>query len=100
MEAVAYLSGKAPYDDRSRTPFPALVILDLIMPRLDGFGVLDWTREQSGLEQLPVVVLTSSSNPGDEARAMSLGARAFLTKPADLDTLGDTVRDIVERWLA
>lgn len=100
MEAVAYLSGKPPYSDRSQTPFPALVLLDLTMPRLDGFGVLTWVREQQGLENLPIVVLTSSINPGDETRARKLGAQGFHTKPADLDKLGDTVRTIVERWLA
>lgn len=99
MEAVAYLSGKPPYDDRSRTPFPALIVLDLTMPRLDGFGVLTWVREQRGLETLPVVVLTSSINPGDERKALSLGAQEFHTKPADVSQLGDTVRAIVERWL-
>lgn len=99
MEAVAYLSGKPPYDDRATYPFPQLVILDLVMPRLDGFGVLDWMGDQRGLERLPVVVLTSSDNPGDESKAMALGARAFLTKPADVDELGASVRKIVEQWL-
>lgn len=98
-EAVAYLSGEPPYDDRSTHPFPSLVMLDLIMPRLDGFGVLDWIGHQSGLRDLPVVVLTSSVNPGDESRAAAGGARAFHTKPADMEQLGATVRAIVERWL-
>jgi CheY-like chemotaxis protein len=100
LEAVAYLEGRAPYDDRRTHPIPGLVILDLIMPRLDGFGVLGWIRaREDGTRRLPVVVLTSSVSPRDQKRALEMGASAFHTKPADLDRLGDLVRDIVARWL-
>lgn len=99
MEAVAYLAGEPPYQDRARHPFPALVILDLVMPRLDGFGVLSWIRERESLEGLPVVVLSSSVNPRDQARAREEGARAFFTKPADMEDLGRTVQEIVGQWL-
>ena len=99
LEAVAYLEGKAPYDDRRVHPVPDLLILDLKMPRLDGFGVLAWIRARGDINGLPVVVLTSSVSPRDETRALQLGASAFHTKPADLDRLGDQVRDIVARWL-
>ncbi|MGD8321135.1 MAG: response regulator [Gemmatimonadota bacterium] len=98
-EAVAYLAGDPPFTDRSHHPFPSLVILDLGMPLLDGFGVLSWIREQDGLGELPVVVLTSSVNPTDQRRARQGGARAFFTKPANMDDLGRTVEEIVERWL-
>jgi CheY-like chemotaxis protein len=69
------------------------------MPRLDGFGFLGWVRQQSAFGDLPVVVLTSSISPVDEARALRLGASAFYTKPADLEELGEQVRSIVKRWL-
>ena len=100
LDAVAYLEGKAPYDDRGVHPFPGLLILDLKMPRLDGFGVLQWIRASGDGKGLPVVVLTSSDSPRDEKRALQLGASAFHTKPADLERLGDQVRDIVARWLS
>ena len=98
-EAVDLLSGVPPFDDRAEHPLPDLVLLDLIMPRLDGFGVLTWVRQQPALKNLPVVVLTSSISPLDEARAVRLGASGFYTKPADLEELGVQVRDIVKRWL-
>lgn len=98
-EAVAYLGGEGAYQDRVAHPVPDLVILDLIMPHLDGFGVLAWMQGQAAVRDLPVVVLTSSSNPGDEARALEAGARAFRTKPSSLEDLGTEVRTIVERWL-
>jgi len=98
-KATAYLSGNAPFENRLAHPFPRLLILDLVMPRLDGFGLLAWIDDQPQLKELPVVTFTSSVNPGDEERALALGADAFYTKPADLDELSNTVRAIVERWL-
>ncbi len=98
--AISYLDGADPYDDRTKNPFPRLVILDLVMPGMDGFGVLEWMAGKPAFETLPVVVLTSSANPRDEARALEGGAAAFFTKPASLDELSDTVHAIVEQWLS
>ena len=98
-EAVAFLSGAGPYTDRGRYPLPDLVILDQMMPRLDGFSVLGWLREQPHFRDLPVVVLTSSLNPRDEARALRLGASAFHTKRPHVEELGAQVRSIVKRWV-
>lgn len=100
QEAVDLLSGVPPFDDRTQHPMPDLVLLDLIMPRLDGFGVLTWVRQQPHLKKLPVIVLTSSISPLDETRALRLGASGFYTKPADLQELGEQVHSIVKRWLS
>ena len=82
-EAIAYLSGDGIYADRSRYPFPALMLLDLKMPNTDGFGVLKWLRDQKHLPSLRVVVLTTSDRIFDMQRAYELGAHSFLTKPID-----------------
>ncbi len=102
QEGVAYLTGDPPFQSRQSHPYPDLVILDLIMPGMDGFGVLEWIRAQEHFPTPPppVVVMTSSVNPGDMARALDLGAKAFHTKPADFEALGQIVRKIVERWTA
>jgi DNA-binding response OmpR family regulator len=99
-EGIAYLAGTPPFQDRRSHPVPTLIILDLLMPDVDGFAVLEWMSEQRGPAQVPIVVLTSSDNPDHEGRSLSLGAKAFYKKPADLDELGDVVRDIVEEWVA
>jgi CheY-like chemotaxis protein len=99
VEAVAYLAGDSPFGDRLEHPFPELVLLDLAMPRLDGLGVLSWVATRPDLSHLPIVVLTSSASPGDEARSLAAGARSFHTKPADLTELGEQVRGVVERWV-
>jgi CheY-like chemotaxis protein len=80
-EAMAYLSGKGKYHDRARFPVPALILLDLKMPRVTGFDVLEWLKSREGVRRLPVVVLSSSSLQSDVNRAYELGANAYLIKP-------------------
>jgi CheY-like chemotaxis protein len=99
-EGIAYLEGLPPYQDRGSHPFPELIILDLIMPNLDGFGVLEWLRDRKGVGRVAVVVLTGSVDPGHEGRCLALGVKAFHRKPADLEDLVSLVRDIVETNLA
>ena len=99
LEGIAYLAGLPPVDDRKAHPVPDLIILDLIMPEVDGFEVMEWIRRQPDPPRAPVVVLTSSVNPAHEPRALALGAAAFHRKPPDLDSLGDAVRRIVEKWI-
>ena len=99
VDGVAYLAGMELFEDRTEHPFPDLVILDLIMPEVDGFAVLSWIGKHLKGVYLPVVVLTSSPNPEDEKRARSLGARAVYRKPPDLDDLGEVVREIVDTWI-
>lgn len=98
-EGAAYLAGVSPYEDRRDNPFPDLVILDLFMPVVDGFAVLNWLRKREDLAETPVVVLTSSGDPNDESRARWLGAQAVYRKPRDLDELGEVVRDIVQTFI-
>lgn len=98
-EGIAYLAGKPPFQDRRSHPVPSLIILDLIMPEVDGFAVLEWLREQPAAARVPVVVLTSSENPDHEGRSLDLGAKAYYRKPANIDELGDVVRGIVEEWI-
>src|SRR5438309_11574947 len=59
-QAIAYLIGDGPFSNRDEYPLPDIILLDLKMPRLDGFEVLTWIRQQPGIRGLPVVVLTSS----------------------------------------
>src|SRR5579862_9390544 len=70
-EAIAYLSGEGVYNDRDRYPFPLMLLLDLHLPRKNGFEVLDWLRHRPEAAELTVVVLTSSTDQHDFARARS-----------------------------
>ncbi|HTL59773.1 MAG TPA: response regulator [Candidatus Limnocylindrales bacterium] len=86
--AIAYLSGIGRYANRDKYPMPSLVLLDLKMPGLDGFGVLEWIRQQSRFNTLRVVVLTSSDEIRDVNEAYQLGANSFLVKPLEFENIG------------
>src|SRR5712692_1805635 len=64
-ETIAYLKGEETFANRTEYPLPTMLLLDLKMPRLDGFGVLEWLRRQPGLRRFPVVVFTSSNEQKD-----------------------------------
>src|SRR2546429_5508391 len=80
-EVIAYLNGEGKFANRAEYPLPELLLLDLKMPRIDGFEVLRWLRQQPGLATLRVVVLTSSKEMRDLNLAYQLGANSFLVKP-------------------
>src|SRR5882672_1875339 len=81
--AIAYLSDTGKYTLRDEYPLPALVLLDLKLPGMDGFDVLRWIRQTPGLMALRVVVLTSSDNIRDVNTAYQLGANSFMVKDLD-----------------
>lgn len=98
-EAVAYLSGAAPYEDRDRHPLPVFMLLDLKLPRRSGLEVLAWLRQESSLKRLPVVVLTSSRESVDVNRAYDLGVNSYLTKPVGFEALLEMVTNVNLYWL-
>ena len=79
-QAIAYLKGAGKYRKRSRYPLPILVLLDLHMPRLDGFEVLRWVQGRKDLPRMRVVVLTESLDSRDTKAAYKLGAHSYLVK--------------------
>ena len=91
-QAVAYLKGDGPYSDRNRFPLPIVILLDLNLPKKNGFEVLTWVRAQPGLKRLAVFILTASTRVEDVECAFYLGATAYLSKPSNLDSLEAMVR--------
>jgi len=83
-EALSFLQKQGQYKI-ARTP--NLVVLDLNMPRVDGWSVLHEMRQSHSLREIPVVVLTASPSAKDKERAEKLGARRFMTKPSSFDNL-------------
>src|SRR5882724_12803021 len=99
QEAIDYLEGENGYADRETHPLPDLVLLDLKMPRMNGFDVLEWLRKQPGLKRLLVTVLTSSDQPQDINRAYDLGANSYLLKPNSTNDLAEVVKRLQRYWL-
>jgi CheY-like chemotaxis protein len=99
QEAVDYLAGVNGYEDRDKHPFPKVVLLDLRMPRLDGFQVLRIIRQKLRFTQLPVIVLTNSENPSDIKRAYELGATSYFLKPNSSEGLDEMMHVLHAYWL-
>jgi CheY-like chemotaxis protein len=80
-EAIAYLKGEAPFNNRKAHPFPDLLLLDLSMPKMDGFAVLDWMQSTPACRKVKVIVWSGSEYPVYQERARKAGAAAFIVKP-------------------
>jgi two-component system response regulator len=80
-QTIAYLRGEGEFSDRGKHPFPHLLLLDLRMPRGDGFDVLRWLRAQS-FSHLQVAVLSGSGYEVDRKKALRMGADYYLVKPS------------------
>ena len=98
-EAINYLSARGRFQNRFYHPVPNLLLLDLKMPRLSGFDVLNWLRTCKELEDLPVVVLTNSDLDADLNEAWSLGAKDYLVKGSDPEKLVEVAKEIATRCL-
>jgi CheY-like chemotaxis protein len=98
-EAVQYLAGEGVFTDRAAYPLPAVMLLDLKLPRRSGLEVLQWVRGQTALRRLPVVVLTSSNQSQDVNRAYDLGANSYLVKPVEFDDLRDMLGKVNIYWI-
>ena len=98
-EAIAYLTGEGKFANRFEYPLPTLLLLDLKMPRKNGFEVLEWLRGKTELSALRVVVLTTSDRIQDVNRAYQLGANSFLTKPVDFRDFVQLSAAIKGYWL-
>lgn len=96
--AIDYLKGGEQYADRALYPFPNVVMVDLKMPRVSGFDVLEWIRDNPGYRVIPTVVMSTSAEPADVQRAYELGANTYFRKPAGLADLVALCTHLAEYW--
>lgn len=98
-EAVDYLKGVGQYGDRSRFPFPNLLLLDLKMARMNGFEFLHCIRSYPNLMVIPTIVFTSSEDLEDLRKAYLLGANSYLVKGKTFEDLCDQFKFIYGYWM-
>jgi len=98
VEALAYLTRQPPFADRSLFPPPQIVLLDLNLPRVDGWQVLQAIRSRRRFDKLLVIVVTASLRVDDLRRAYTLGANSFLTKPCSADDLRNLAAAFPDHW--
>ena len=99
VEALDYLFGTGEYEGRDTTELPAVVLLDLKLPRMDGLEVLERVRTDERTRMLPVVILTSSKAEQDRIDGYSLGANSYVRKPVDFQQFSEAVRTLGVYWL-
>ena len=94
-EAIKYLAGEDKYSDRDLYPMPLLVLLDLNMPRLNGFDVLAWVQKNATARFPVVITLSYSHLESDIRRAYELVTSAYIAKPVDLDSSVSLVKLLI-----
>ena len=97
VECMDYLYGRGAWNSREPGD-PAVVLLDIKMPRMNGLDVLTAMRGDERLRRIPVVILSSSREESDLARSWDLGANAYVIKPVDVDQFFDAVRTMGQFW--
>lgn len=98
-EAIDYLMGVWPFENRARHPLPSVIILDLGLPGLGGLDFMRWmnTRREPWATT-PIVVFTANTNRAVATQAFALGAREVKVKPSDFTELVDVVDQVLRRW--
>ncbi len=99
VEAIDFLFRKGKYAYREPGKNPALVLLDLKLPRMDGFEVLKRIRADPRTKLVPVIILTSSTEEDDLVKGYASGANSYIRKPVDFDNFIQVVKQIGVYWL-
>lgn len=99
QEALDYLFCTGPYCRRTPRAIPAIVLLDLKLPKIDGLEVLRRVRAEERTRLIPVAILTSSKEDSDLLRSYQLGANSFIRKPVDSPQFTEAVRQLGLYWL-
>jgi CheY-like chemotaxis protein len=98
-EALDYLFGKGAYTGRDKTIMPAVILLDLKLPKIDGLEVLQRIRREKQTQLLPVVILTSSKEEKDMINGYKLGVNSYIRKPVDFNQFNEAVHQLGLYWL-
>jgi CheY-like chemotaxis protein len=100
IEAKDYIGGQGEFAKRDRYPLPDVILLDLKMPRMNGFEFLQWLRSEAPehTRVIPVVVMSSSSVEVDVKRAYALGANSYLVKPVSWSEFRERIRALGVYW--
>jgi len=99
LEALDYLFGTGKYEGRDVTRLPAVLLLDLKLPKVDGLEVLRRVRADVRTKLLPVVILTSSREEQDLVNGYALGANSYVRKPVDFSQFTEAIRQLGLYWL-
>jgi CheY-like chemotaxis protein len=98
VDVVAYLCGRAPYQDRQKFPFPRILITDLKMPKMDGMQILKWLHQHQHCNVIPKIVLSASRQASDIQEAYKWGANSYFVKPGSYARLTQMLKLFFDYW--
>lgn len=97
--ALNYLFQREPFQNESENPLPHVILLDIRMPKIDGFQVLKEIKNSDKLKHIPVIILTTSEANGDVTKAYENYANSYLVKPVDFDKFLQLMEELGFYWL-
>jgi CheY-like chemotaxis protein len=97
-EALDFIYHRGKYNNGQNAPRPGLILLDVRLPRVDGFDVLKQLKSDPEHRSIPVVMLTTSSRDEEVARGYAEGANSYVTKPVRFDEFADKIRNVGLYW--
>jgi len=92
QEALDYLFRRGRYQDARTSPRPGLILLDIKMPKVDGFTVLERVKSDQTLRAIPILMLTSTDNQAEVNRCYALGANSYIVKPVQYETFQERIK--------
>lgn len=99
QEALDYLFHQGVYTDGGSASTPGLILLDLKLPKLDGFEVLSRMKQTPRLKMIPVIILTTSAQEEEINRCYALGANSYITKPVQFSEFAEKIKDLELYWI-
>jgi CheY-like chemotaxis protein len=98
LDGLHYLQGSGDFTDRTKFPFPDVIILDLKTPRMSGLELLAWIRDHPECRVIPTVIMSSSQQDVDVSKAYELGANTYFVKPSTFQDLVELTSSIQDYW--
>lgn len=99
QQALDYLFRQGEYSDPEKSPLPHLILMDLRLPKVDGLEVLAKIRAEESLKSIPTVILTTSHNEGDIAKAYEFNVNSYLVKPLDYEKFSNLIEAFGFYWV-
>ena len=98
-EVLDYVYATGPYANRNTDLKPKVIFLDIKLPMIDGFEILQQLKSDDKTKSIPIVILTSSESEKDIEASYQLGANSYLVKPMDFETLNQFIHQVAYYWL-